>query len=122
MDAGEQSSDFLGAEDSREAVFGLGSEDAEDVPAPLKDVLVEELDAAVADAHGFRRPLADVFAVEEVVLEFLFGDLIWALAGELGEHADGAGVSLLGTFPLAVELKGRDHFSFQSVIMMLLLS
>ena len=109
MDAGEQSSDFLGAEHSGEAVFGLGSEDAEDVPAPLNNVLVEELDAAVADAHGFGRPLADVLAVEEVVLEFLFSDLIWALAGELGEHADGAGVSLLGAFPLAVELEGRDH-------------
>jgi hypothetical protein len=110
VDAGEQASDFLGAEHGREAVFGLGSEDAEDVPVPMEDVLVEEFDAAVADAHSFRRPLADVLAVEEVVLEVFFGDLIGDFASELREHANGSGVSLLGAFSFAIELKGLDHF------------
>jgi hypothetical protein len=110
VDAGEQASDFLGAEHGREAVLGLGSEDAEDVPVPMEDVLIKEFDAAIADAHSFRRPFADVLAVEEVVLEILFGDLIGALAGELREHANGPGVSLLGAFTLAIELEGFDHF------------
>jgi len=109
VDAGKQWSDFLGAEDGREAVLGLGSEDAEDVPVPMEDVLVEELDAAIADAHCFGRPFTDVLAVEEVVLKFLFGDLLGALAVELGEHADGSGVSLLGAFPFAIELEGLNH-------------
>lgn len=109
VDAGKQSADFLGAEHGREAVLSLGSEDAQDVPVPVEDVFVEEFDTAVADAHGFRRPLADVLAVEEVVLEFLFGDLLGALAVELGEHADGSGISLLGAFSFAVELERLDH-------------
>lgn len=109
MDAGEQTPDFLSAEHRREAVLGLGSEDAEDVPVPMEDVFVEEFDAAIADTHRFRRPLTDVLAVEEVVLEFLFCDLLGALAVELGEHANGSGVSLLGAFSFAIELEGLDH-------------
>jgi hypothetical protein len=96
VDVGEQSSDFLGVEHGWETVLGLGSQDPEDVPVALKDVLVDELDAAIADAHGLGGPLADVPAVEEAVLEFLLGDRIRDFACELREHADGSGVSLLG--------------------------
>ena len=53
--------------------------------------------------------MIDVFAVEEVVLEFLLGDQVGGFAIELGEHANGAGVSLLSPFSFAVELKGLDR-------------
>ena len=53
--------------------------------------------------------MIDVFAVKEIVLEFLLGDLIGGFAIELGEHADRAGVGLLSAFPLAIELKGLDR-------------
>ena len=89
-------------------MFSPGSEDAEDVPVPVKDVFVEELDAAIADAHCIGRPLADVLAVKEVVLEFVFGNLVGTLPVELDQHAHSAGVSLLRAFPFAVELKGLD--------------
>ena len=91
-------------------MFGLGSEDVENMPVALKDVLVEEADTAVTDAHGIGRPFAEVLAVKEVVLEFIFGEFLRALTVELREHADRSGVSLLGAFPFTVELKGLDHF------------
>jgi hypothetical protein len=47
--------------------------------------------------------------VEEVVPEFFFDDVVRALLAELGEHADGTGIGLLGSLALAVELKGLDH-------------
>ena len=37
-----------------------------------QDVLREEADAAVADAHGRRGEAVDVFAVQEVALQLLF--------------------------------------------------
>jgi hypothetical protein len=46
----------------------------------------------------------DVFAVEEVVLEFLLREQIGGFVVELGKHAHRAGVGLLGALPLSVEL------------------
>ncbi len=110
MDLGKNTSDLFTAENGREASFGLGTEDTEDVPVALEDVFEEEANAAIADAHGIGRPMIDVLAVEEIILEFLLGDQIGGFAVELGEHADGAGVGLPSSFPLAVELKGLDRF------------
>jgi hypothetical protein len=110
MDLCKNGSDFFGAEDGGEASFGLGTEDTEDVPVTLEDVFEEEANAAIADAHGIGGPVIDVLAVEEIILEFLFGDQIGGFGVELGEHTDGAGVGLLSSFPLAVELKSLDCF------------
>jgi hypothetical protein len=110
FDLGKNGSDFFTAENGRKASFGLGAEDSEDVPVSLEDVFVEEADAAIADAHGIGGPVIDVLAVEEIVLEFLFGDQIGGFAVELGEHTDGAGVGLLSSFPFAIELKSLDGF------------
>jgi len=109
MDLGKNTSDFFTAENGREASLGLSTEDSEDVPVSLEDVLEEEANAAIADAHGIGGPVINVLAVEEIVLEFLFADLIGGFAIELGEHANGAGVGLLSPFPLAVELKSLDR-------------
>ena len=110
FDQGKNASDLLTAENGRESSLILGSEDSEDVPIALEDVFIAEAYAAIADAHGIGRPVIDVLAVEEIILKFLLGDQIGGFAVELGEHTDGAGVGLLSSLPLAVELKGLDRF------------
>ena len=110
FDLGKNASDLLTAENGRESSLILGSEDSEDVPIALEDMFIAEAYAAIADAHGIGRPVIDVFAVEEVVLEFLLGDQVGGFAIELGEHSNGTGVGLLGPFPLAIELKSLDRF------------
>jgi len=110
FDLGENGSDLFSAENGRESSFGLGSEDSEDVPVSLEDVLVEEANPTIADAHRIGRPVINVLSVEEIVLEFLLGDQIGSFAIELGEHANGTGVSLLSPFAFAVELKSLDRF------------
>jgi hypothetical protein len=47
--------------------------------------------------------------VEEIVLEFLFGEEIRGFVIELGEHANGASVGLLSPFSFAIELKSLDR-------------
>jgi hypothetical protein len=74
FDLGQEAADFFPAKDGREASFGLGSEDSEDMPVTLQDVFVEEANAAIADPHSIGRPVIDVFPAEEIVLEFLLGD------------------------------------------------
>ncbi len=110
IDLGQNGSDFLTAENGRKASFGLGTEDSEDMPVLLNDVLEEEANPAIADAHGIGGPVINVLSAEEIVLEFLFGDQVGGFAIELGEHSNGAGVSLLGPFPFAIELKSLDRF------------
>ena len=110
FDLGKNASDFIHAENGGKASFGLSTEDSEDVPVSLEDVLVEEAYPAIADAHGIGGPVIDVLSVEEIVLEFLLGDLIGCFAIELDEHANGASVGLLSPFPFAIELKSLDRF------------
>jgi hypothetical protein len=107
---GQEITDFFNTQDGRESSFGLGSEDSEDVPVTLEYVFEKEAYAAIAYPHGIGSPLIDIFSLKEIILKFLFGDQIRILAIELGEHADRAGISLLGAFPFTVELKGLDRF------------
>jgi hypothetical protein len=72
-------------------------------------VEVEEADAAVADAQGFRRPAVDVFAVQEVLLEFGLRDEIGGFVVELTEHTDRASVGFLSGFSFPVELQSGNH-------------
>ena len=80
------------------------------MPVSLKDMLVKEAYAAIAYPHGIGCPLIDIFPLKEIVLKLLFRDLVWCFTIELNQHADGAGISLLGAFPFTVELKGLDRF------------
>jgi hypothetical protein len=70
----EEPSDFLNTEHSGETVGGLRAHEREGVPVALEDVLVEEADATIAGAHGRGGEAIDVFAVQEIVLEFLCRD------------------------------------------------
>ena len=83
----QQTFDLLKAEDSGETVFGLGANERQGMPVALEDVLVEEFDATVADAHRSRGEVVDVFAVQEVVLKLGFGDQVWGFAKELREQS-----------------------------------
>jgi len=49
----------------------LGSKDSQDAPIAIEDFLVEETNSAITDAHGFGGPVIDVFALQEILLEFL---------------------------------------------------
>jgi hypothetical protein len=109
FDAGQNAADFFHAKNGWKSSFGLGSEDSEDVPVALQDVLIEEAYPAIADAHSIGRPVISVFPVEEIVLKLFFGNEIGGLAVELDEHAQGPCISLLGALPFAVELKRLDH-------------
>ena len=46
------------------------------MPVALEDVLVEEADAAVGEAHKSGGEAVDVFAVQEVALQLLFRDAV----------------------------------------------
>ena len=64
------------AEESQEAVCGLGTNEVEGLPVASKDGVVEETDGAVADAQGAWSESVNMLAVSDVVLQFLFGDEI----------------------------------------------
>src|SRR2546425_414543 len=68
----EEPPDFLNAENGGEMVCGLRAHEREGVPVALEDVLVEEADATIADAHGRWSEAVDIFPVQEVVLQLLF--------------------------------------------------
>jgi hypothetical protein len=76
------------------------------MPIALDDVFVKETKAAVADAHGVVRPLVDILAVKEIILEFLFRDQVGLFAGELNEHSYRTGIRPLRGLALPIELQG----------------
>jgi len=82
----------------------LGSKDSKDAPTAVEDLLVEETNSAITDAHGFGGPVIDVFALQEILSEFLLRNQIGGFAVELRKHAHRAGVGLLRAFPLPIEL------------------
>src|SRR5215475_7012210 len=70
----EEPPDLFDTEHGGETVGGLRAHERQGIPVTLEDVLIEEADTAVADAHGRGGEAIDVFAVQEVVLQFLFRD------------------------------------------------
>ena len=79
------------------------------MPVAFEDVLREEADGTGADAHGGWGEAVDVFAVQEVSLELLFGDEVGGFVVELSQEADCADIRFLGPFALAAELESRNH-------------
>jgi len=84
----EEPPDLLHTEDSGELVDGRRTHEREGMPVALEDMLIEEANATVADAHGRWGEAIDVFAVEEVTLKLLFRDAVGCFVVELGEQAD----------------------------------
>jgi hypothetical protein len=76
---------FLNAENGGEMVCGFRAHEREGVPVTREDVLVEEADATLADAHGRWSEAVDVFPVQEGVLQLLFGEQVGRFAIELSQ-------------------------------------
>jgi hypothetical protein len=81
----EESLDLLHTEDGGETVCGLRTKEREGVPVAREDVLREESNATVADAHGRGGEAVDVFAVQEVTLTLLFRDAVGGFVVALGQ-------------------------------------
>jgi hypothetical protein len=109
----EEPSDFLNAEHSGETVGGLRAHEREGVPITLEDVLVEEADATIADTHGRGGEAIDVFAGQEIVLEFLFRDAVGGFMVELSEQSDFTDRGCLRPFALATKLESRKQLLTQ---------
>ena len=101
--------DLLHTEDGRETVSGLRTQACKGVPVAFEDVLREEADAAVADAHRGWGETVDIFAVQEVSLELLFGEAVRGLMVELSQQTDCPDIGCLRPFTFATELEGCDH-------------
>ena len=109
----EEPPDLLHTEDGGETVGGLCAHEREGVPVAFEDVLIEETDATIADAHGRWSKAIDVFPVQEVVLQFLFSDAVGRFVVELGQQADFPDIGFLSPFTLTTELKSRNHLLTQ---------
>jgi hypothetical protein len=62
---------LFSAENYGKAVFPFGMNERKKTPVPMKDILEEEFDDAIADAHGTGRKTIDILPVKKVVLKFL---------------------------------------------------
>ena len=81
-------------------MLGFGANERQSVPIALENVLVEESKGTVADTHGGGGKAIDIFSVQEVGLEFRFGDQSRRFAVELSEQAYLTNIGLLGTLTL----------------------
>ena len=79
------------------------------MPVTLKHVLGEESDATGANTQGSWGEAIDVFSMQEGGLERLFGEQVGRCAIALSQQASLTNRGLLGTLPLATELKRGNH-------------
>jgi hypothetical protein len=105
----EDTSDFFNTEDGGETVGGLCAQERQRGPVAFEDVLIEEADAAVADAHRGWGEAIDIFAVQSVSLELLFRDAVGGFVVELSQEADFTDIGCLSPCALATEVESRDH-------------
>lgn len=83
------------------------------MPVAREDVLGEEADAAVAEAHSSGGEAVDVFAVQDGALQLLCRDAVRRCMVELSQQADFTDISLLSSFAFATALEGRKHLLTQ---------
>jgi hypothetical protein len=105
----EEPLDLLKTQHGRETVCGLSANERQRGPVTLQDVLREEADAAIAEAHGRGGEAIDVFPVQERVREFLFRDAVGGCVGALGQQADFPDSGCLRPCALATEVESRNH-------------
>jgi hypothetical protein len=83
------------------------------MPIAFEDVLIEEADAAVADAHGRWGEAIDIFPVQEIALKLLFREQGGRFAVELSQQAYLTDVGFLRSFAFATELESCNHLLTQ---------
>jgi hypothetical protein len=109
----EEAPTFFNTENGGEAVCGLSPNQRQGVPITLEDVLREEADATVADAHGSWGETLDIFAVQAGALKLLVGEQMWRLAIELSQQAYFADIGLLRPFAFATAVERGNHLLTQ---------
>ena len=88
----------------------LAADKVQDRPVTHDDLLVEELNGGVADPHRGRSEFIGIFAVKEVSLEFLPGELVGGLGVKFGKKPDFPQIALLGAFRHTGQLQSVGHF------------
>jgi hypothetical protein len=109
----EDTSDFFKTEDSGEVVRGLRAHERQRSPVAFEDVLIEEANPAVAATHGRGGEAINIVAVQEGVLQLLFGDTVGGFAVELSQQTDFTDIGCLSPFALAADVESRDHLLTQ---------
>jgi len=92
-----------------ETVGGGRAHAREGVPVAVEDVLGEEAQTTVPEAHGRGGQAIDVCAVEESALQCQCCEPLWRLAVALREEAPRTDRGRLGPLPRATALQRSDH-------------
>jgi hypothetical protein len=101
---GQQPVDFIPGEHGRQMFFPLSPQILEGAPVASQHLGEEKPQAAVADAHGARRPAIDVATMQEVLLQLILINEVGRSVEKLGQHAQRPQVTFLGPFGIAGEL------------------
>jgi hypothetical protein len=109
----QEALDLLHTEHGGETVRDLRAHECEGVPIAFEDVLIEEANTTVADTHGGWGEAVDVFPVQDIALQLLFGDAVGGFVVELGQQADFSDIGCLRPFAFAAEVESRDHLLTQ---------
>ncbi len=80
--------DLGAAQCGRTVPFPTGVQQGEDPPLAAEHALVKEAHAVIADPHGGGGKLVDVFAVEQIALQLLFGNQVGTLPIEFRDQID----------------------------------
>jgi hypothetical protein len=91
----------------------VGTQQRQRGPGTLQDVLREEAEATVTEAHGRWGQAIDVCAVQAGALQLLCRDAVGGCVVELREQADCPDIGWLGTLARAAELQCRNHLLMQ---------
>ena len=105
----EEAVDLWEAEHGWEPLCGLGSHEFQGLPGAFDDLVVEEAQGAVTDAHGAGGEAIVIVSRQDVVLKLLCGDEIRGLSIELSQEPHLTDRGLLRAFALATELQSGDH-------------
>lgn len=78
--------DLFTAQDHGELTFVLAADEVQDGPVADGDLLVEELDARVADRHRGGSKFIGILTVKEIGFELFLGELVGGFGMEFGEE------------------------------------
>jgi len=95
---------FITAEDDGQFLFTPGADEQQCWPGALNGIFIEKFDAAKSDSAGAAGPFFDVFAVQEVISQFLFGNLAGAFVVMFAQFAHGTDIEILSTVAVTSEL------------------
>ena len=101
--------DLFAAEDDWKLLFVAGTDEQKRWPGALEGILIEEFDAAQGNGAGAAAPFLDVFTVQEIFSQILFGDPAGGLVKVFAQLANSPDIKALGLIAVAFELQIFDH-------------